>query len=137
MRIRIRKPIAGIVQGVSLGHLIPGVIYDVDSTLGGYLVSIDAADALPSTHPALVIPLEAPEDFEKALGGVSVTRLNEANDSKPSRIRRRKKRWPPPHDAFLLSGHAESHAEHFHVCNAILALDVVSRATALSPQKGQ
>ena len=92
MRIRIRKPIAGIVQGVSLGHLIPGVIYDVDSTLAGYLVSIDAADALPSTHPALVIPLEAPEDFEKALGGVSVTRLNEANDRKPSRIPRRKKR---------------------------------------------
>ena len=37
MRVRIRTHVAGIVQGVRLSHLVPGLTYDLDTTLGGYL----------------------------------------------------------------------------------------------------
>jgi hypothetical protein len=84
VRVLIRRPIEGIVQGISLAHLVPGLTYDLDATLGGHLVSVGAADAVSSFSPALVIPLDAPEDFTKVLGGVSVTQIAEAAD-KPGR----------------------------------------------------
>lgn len=87
MRVRIRKPLEGIVQGVSLSHLVPGLTYDLDSTLGAYLVTIGAGDAVPSKSPALVVPLDSEDYFNKALGGVSVTQLGEAAD-RPGRQRK-------------------------------------------------
>jgi hypothetical protein len=92
MRVRIRKPVQGFVEGVSLSHLVPGVTYDLPLSLGGYLVSIEAAEAVPSSSRAISIPLAA-RDFSKALGGVRVTQITEAAD-KPKRKRtaRRKKR---------------------------------------------
>jgi hypothetical protein len=88
VRIRIVKPLQGIVQGVSLAHLAPGATYDVDATLGGYLVTVGAAEAVVSKRPAVVIPLDMTPDLGKALGGVSVTRAAEAADQprrKPQR----------------------------------------------------
>jgi hypothetical protein len=92
VRVRILKPLEGFVQGISLSHLAPGLTYDVDATLGGYLVTVGAADAVPSKNPALVIPLET-ADLDKALGGVSVTQSAEAADTpRRKRAARRKKR---------------------------------------------
>ena len=90
MRVRIRKRVEGVVQGVSLSHLVPGLTYDLDSTLGGYLVTIGAADALTSKSPALVIPLDGNDVLNKALGGISVTQIDEAADrpARKSRARR-------------------------------------------------
>jgi len=92
MRVRILKPSEGVVQGVSLGKMFPGLTYDLDPTLARYLMSIGAAVAAPSRSPALVIP-PANDDFDKALGGISVTHVAEAAD-KPRRKRtaRRTKR---------------------------------------------
>jgi hypothetical protein len=84
MRVRIRKRVEGVVQGVSLSHLVPGLTYDLDSTLGGYLVAVGAADAVTSKSPALVIPLDGDDVLNKALGGISVTQINEAAD-RPAR----------------------------------------------------
>ena len=93
MLVRIRKAQEGIVQGVSLSHLVPGLIYDLDPTLGGYLVSIGAAESIPSKGVALVIPVEAGGDYNRPLGGVSVTQVAEAADA-PRRKRRTEKRNP-------------------------------------------
>ena len=91
MRVRIRKPLEGIVQGVSLSHLVPGLTYDLDTSLGAYLVTIGAGDAVPSKRPALVVPLDSEDYFNKALGGVSVTQIDEAAD-RPKRKSTRKRK---------------------------------------------
>jgi hypothetical protein len=93
MRVRILEPSEGVVQGVCLGKMFPGLTYDLDPTLARYLMSLGAAVAAPSRGPALVIPLGADDDFDKALGGISVTHVAEAAD-KPRRKRtaRRTKR---------------------------------------------
>jgi len=85
MRVRILKPSEGVIQGVSLSKMFPGLTYDLDPTLARYLISMGAAIAVPSRSPALVIPL-ADDDFDKALGGISVTHIAEAAD-KPRRKR--------------------------------------------------
>ena len=77
MRIRVRKQLQGVVQGVSLSQLTPGMTYDIDATLAGYLVAVGAADAVSSKVPALVTPLDTNQDLDKALGGVSVTQVTE------------------------------------------------------------
>ncbi len=79
MRVRILKSSEGVVQGVSLSRMSPGLTYDLDPTLARYLTSIGAAVATPSRGPALVFPLGSDDDFYKAaLGGISVTRVAEA-----------------------------------------------------------
>ena len=93
MRVRIRKRVEGIVQGVSLSHLVPGLTYDLDSTLGGYLVTVGAAEAVTLKSPALIIPLEGDDVLNKALGGISVSQIEEAADTPPrKRHARRPKR---------------------------------------------
>ena len=89
MRIRILKPIAGIIQGVSLGSLRVGLTYDIDATLARYLVSTGAAEAVASTLTR-VVRHDDREGFTKTTGGTDVV---EAAD-KPERKRsaRRKKR---------------------------------------------
>lgn len=91
MRIRILKRSEGVVQGVSLSQMFPGLTYDLDPTLARCLMSVGAAVAVPSRGPALVIPLGSGDDFSKALGGISVTHIAEAAD-KPGRKRPRKRR---------------------------------------------
>jgi hypothetical protein len=44
VRIRILKPMAGVLDGVSLGHLEPGLMYEVDESLGAFLVSTQSAE---------------------------------------------------------------------------------------------
>ena len=92
MRVRIRKSLQGIVQRVSLSHLRPGLTYDLNATLGRYLVTVGAADAVPSTNPALVIPLDTEDAFNRALGGISVTQIVEAADQRRRKRTVRKKR---------------------------------------------
>ena len=86
MRVRIRKRLEGIVQAVSLSQLVPGLTYDLDPTLAGYLVSVGAAEAVTSKSPALLIPLDAEDGLNKAFGGISVRQLAEAAD-RPKRKR--------------------------------------------------
>ena len=90
MRVRIRKRLEGIVQGVSLSQLVPGLTYDLDPTLSGYLVTVAAAEAVTSRSPALIIPLDGEDGLNKALGGISVTQVAEAAD-KPARKRSRRR----------------------------------------------
>jgi hypothetical protein len=92
VRIRIRRAIAGIVDGISLGHFVPGLTYDVSDSLGGYLVSSGDADEVPASTPVV----ESTDDSSDSaiFGGVIVAsqfdRVDRAADK--ARPRRRRKR---------------------------------------------
>ena len=93
MHIRIRRAIAGIIDGVSLSHLIPGLTYDVSDSLGGYLVSSSDADEVPASTPVV----ESSDDSTDSaiFGGVIVAsqfdRVDRAAD-KPRPMRPQRKR---------------------------------------------
>lgn len=93
MRIRIRRAMAGIVDGVSLSHFVPGLTYDVSDSLGGYLVSSGDADEVPASTPVV----ESTDDSTDSaiFGGVIVARQFDHVDraaDKPRPMRRRKRR---------------------------------------------
>jgi len=84
------KPAAGILDGVSLGHLVPGLIYELEPVTANFLIAQGYAEELASGEPALVIPLDNPTIFSQLLGGVSVT-THRAEAADKGR-RKRKKR---------------------------------------------
>jgi hypothetical protein len=90
VRIRIRRPIAGIVDGISLGHFVPGAAYDVPDSLGGYLIT--TGDAV--TAAASEVEPEGDEIGPLLLlGGVTITNpLDTAHDRKRTRRRVRRRR---------------------------------------------
>ena len=44
MRVRVRKQLEGVIDGVPLSRLVPGRTYDVSASLGEFLIDSDAAD---------------------------------------------------------------------------------------------
>jgi hypothetical protein len=72
VRVRIVRPSVGIMDGVSLSHLTPGVTYDVPAELGSWLMSRGVAEQVPDTFDGLVVSLDNPFDFEQLTQGVSV-----------------------------------------------------------------
>jgi|KBSSwiStaDraftv2_1062776.scaffolds.fasta_scaffold05146_7 hypothetical protein len=73
MRVRVLKHGEGVVDGVSLRCLVPGSIYDVNPTLGHFLVTNGLAEELlPASDPALVIPLDTPYAIEQLTRGITV-----------------------------------------------------------------
>ena len=90
MRVRIVKPATGIVDGVSLSRLMPGLTYDLAESVAHYLVGLHCAEELKSSAPALVIPIDDPDAFEIISRGVTVTQ-SEAAD-RPTRRSPRKRR---------------------------------------------
>jgi hypothetical protein len=93
VRIRIRRAIAGVIDGVSLSHFVPGLTYEVSDSLGGYLVSSSDADEVPAFTPVV----EPTDDSTGSaiFGGVIVAsqfdRVDRAAD-KPRPLRPRRKR---------------------------------------------
>ena len=90
MRIRIRRAIAGIIDGVSLSHLWPGLCYEVSDSLGGYLVSSGDADEIPASAP--VAELDERDTDTSIFGGVVVAPPLERAADQPPRKRRRSRR---------------------------------------------
>jgi len=73
MQVRILKHGEGVVDGVSLRALVPGCIYDVNPTLGHYLVTNQVAEEVTSeSDPALVVPLDTPYAVEQLTKGITV-----------------------------------------------------------------
>lgn len=95
-RVRIVKPIAGILDGVSLSTLAPGLIYELEASLARYLISCGAAEESAPERAASVVPDDDPY-IAHVVGGVLVTqapaspRQHTAAD-KPPRVRRLRKR---------------------------------------------
>jgi hypothetical protein len=90
VRIRIRRNMAGIVDGISLSHFVPGLSYQVSASLGGYLVSSGDADELPASAPNIE-PADDPPD-SAIYGGISVANQFERAADSPRARRRRKQR---------------------------------------------
>jgi hypothetical protein len=58
MRIRvIQKPIIGCIDGIQLGHFLPGQQYEVGAHLGNLFLAERWAVPVIADEPALVIPV--------------------------------------------------------------------------------
>ena len=89
MRVRIAKPLTGVIDGVPLSSLVSGFVYEFSAELATHLVEIHAAVPARSTDP----PTEAAgEDVDLAwfTGGVHVLQHDTADER--SRRRRRTRR---------------------------------------------
>ena len=70
MRIRILKHSAGVMQGVSLSRLLPGLIYEVPVALGVILIAQQMAEETTESDIG-ASPLPHEKSFS---GGVKVSR---------------------------------------------------------------
>jgi len=89
MRVRIFKPVAGVLDGQSLGKLTPGLLYELDDALARQLISMGCAREESSQAPALVVRVvDEPLDEARLTGGVRVVPRAKADDiSKTDRRR--------------------------------------------------
>jgi hypothetical protein len=81
----------GVMDGISLSHLLPGLSYDVNAATGFYLTTNGYAEELASSNTALIVPIDDPQEFSDLLGGVSVTTPLDRAEEAP-RAPRKKKR---------------------------------------------
>jgi hypothetical protein len=58
LRVRITEKLSGSIDGIQLDRFTPGFVYDVGTSLGCYLLSLEAAQPVADETPALVLPLE-------------------------------------------------------------------------------
>ena len=80
------------MDGVSLGHFVPGLSYEVSDSLGGYLITNGAAEEV---FAAVTLVNPAQDSSESAIfGGVSVAKPLDtaADDPQETAPRRRKRR---------------------------------------------
>jgi len=90
MRVRILKPSEGVVDGVSLSRLTPGLLYDLKPITANYLISRGCAEALTTADAELVTPPDNPMFFSQAFGGIRVT-LSRGEAADRPRITRKKR----------------------------------------------
>ena len=91
VRIRILKPMAGVLDGVSLGHLEPGLTYEVEESLGAYLVSTQSAEEVAFGDSRI---MDSKDDtlIEHVARGVTVTNTTQPLERVVSHDRPRKSR---------------------------------------------
>jgi hypothetical protein len=95
MRIRIVKPMAGVLDGHSLARFAPGLTYDVIEPLARQLVAMGGAVNDRSRNPALVVATDAQSSLDEAVltGGIHVVPAQDiAADRTKRRIRSRLKK---------------------------------------------
>jgi hypothetical protein len=93
MRVRILEASEGILDGVSLAHLTPGLTYDLEPSLAHHLTANGCAEELLPSARALVIPLDNARAYLQLTRGVTVVSpLTEAADKPPRRRRPRTKK---------------------------------------------
>ena len=71
MRVRIVKQSEGILDGISLSRLVPGLTYEVTLSLGTFLIGQGAAEENVTPAVDIVIPVNAAS--AALTGGVSVS----------------------------------------------------------------
>lgn len=91
VRIHILKPMAGVLDGVSLGHLEPGLTYEVEESLGAYLVSTQSAEEVAFGDSRI---MDSKDDtlIEHVARGVTVTNTTQPLERVVSHDRPRKPR---------------------------------------------
>ena len=90
VRVRILKPLSGVIAGHSLSSLIPGSIYEIDDFTAEQLLALNAALEVRSTDPVLATRSTASDDVdvERVAGGVVVMPAGTAYDRPPRRRRK-------------------------------------------------
>jgi hypothetical protein len=79
------------MDGTSLSHLLPGLVYEVPVSLGTWLTSRGVAEEDVRPTVGLIVPLD--ETSPIFSGGVTVSRRKDREDDRaPHRKRGRKKR---------------------------------------------
>ena len=71
MRIRIVQRPHGEVDGVALDRFEPGVVYDVNVSIGTYLMVGGYAQAVADTSPARVVPVTATAEIRNRVKQVT------------------------------------------------------------------
>lgn len=95
MRVRILRAAVGIMDGISLSHLIPGTTYEVPAELGYWLISRGVAELASATAGDMAVPLDNPYAYEQLTQGVSIIPpLADAADNADSRRRAPRKNKP-------------------------------------------
>ena len=89
------RPLGGVFDRVKLSYFHPGLSYDVQPSLGHYLISQRVAEEVRDMSPMLIVPVEGAHDddlFDVVhRGGVRVTLPERAEaHSKAGRGRRKK-----------------------------------------------
>lgn len=74
MRVRILRPLSGIIEGISLSQFVPGQVYQVSEDIGAQLIEMQAATEVQSTDPLLATPKtsSADVDVERVSGGIVI-----------------------------------------------------------------
>lgn len=80
MRVRILKPIAGVLDGHSLARLIPGFLYEVDDVLARQLIAMGGAKEETSDGRELVSGGTDDGLGEALTGGIHVVHAATADD---------------------------------------------------------
>lgn len=75
VRIRILKQMAGVLDGVSLGHLEPGLTYEVEESLGAYLVGTQSAEEVAFAD-SQVMDSKDEALIDHVARGVTITNTN-------------------------------------------------------------
>ena len=75
MRVRILKSSEGIIHGVSLSRLLPGVTYEVPLSLGTFLIGQGTAEEDVTPAVELVIPIDI--ESSALTGGMSIASAND------------------------------------------------------------
>jgi hypothetical protein len=86
VRIKILKHSTGIMDGVSLSHLLPGLVYEVPVSLGTWLVGRQNAEEDVTPRVGIVIPLD--QTSAMFTGGISVSPAKDHEDDRARRLRR-------------------------------------------------
>ena len=91
MRVRILKQSEGVLDGVSLSRLVPGLTYEVTLSLGTFLIGRGAAEENAISAGDILIPIDAASSA--LTGGVSVSgprhRADDRRRAKRDATRRR------------------------------------------------
>jgi hypothetical protein len=58
MRVRITQQLDGGIDGIQLDAFVPGQIYEVGTSLGSYLLSIQAAEPVRDDEPPSTLTFE-------------------------------------------------------------------------------
>lgn len=95
VRVRMVRPLGGIFDRVKLSYFHPGLSYDVQPSLGHYLISQRVAEEVRDMSPMLIVPVDGADvdDLFDVVhrGGVRVTQPERAEaQSTPGRGRRKK-----------------------------------------------
>jgi len=92
MRLVITRVLSGSINGIQLDRFHVGFTYDVETTLGNFLLGIQAAHRVRDNTPALLLPFTSLTQLQDDV--VTVSQHLNANTEAAQRRRRPKARKP-------------------------------------------